>query len=96
MVKDYINGRRSGTSLQLSDISQFILKTVDPNFRYTGSVRPYTLSAVIYNTDGTSTMIQSSEALAIPKESPFPKETTRPLSPRIAHWVADNIELVRV
>lgn len=96
MVKDYINGRRSGTSLQLSDVSQFILKTVDPNYKYLGSVKPFTLSAIIYNTDGTSTMIESSEALVVPKEDPFPKETTRPLSPRITHWVADNIELVRV
>lgn len=96
MVKDYINGRKSGTSLQLSDVSQFILKTIDPNYKYLGSVKPYTLSAIIYNTDGTSTMIQSSEALVVPKEDPFPKETTAPLSPRISHWIADNIELVRL
>jgi hypothetical protein len=96
MVKDFINGRRSGTSLQLSDVAQFILKTIDPNYRYTGSVKPYTLSAVIYNTDGSPTMIESSEALIVPKEDPFPKETDAPLSPRISHWIADNIELVRL
>lgn len=95
MVKEFISSRPSNSSLQISDINQFIFKTIDPSYRYKGQVKTYTLQAVIHNTNGSTTIVESSEILTVPKESPFPKYTEAPLSPKITHWMADNIVLVR-
>ena len=95
-VKEFINTRPSGIPLELSDVVQFILKNVDPYYRYGGKVRPFSLSAEIHNTDGTTSLISSNDALVIPEEDPFPLNTSKPLSPRISHWIADNILMVRV
>lgn len=96
LVNDYVNTRKAGTALQISDVAQFILKQIDPTGRFTGSVRPFKLNAVIHNTDGSTSSVESAIELVVPKQNPFPKFTTRPLSPRISHWLADNIILVRL
>lgn len=95
LVKEFIDTRPAGVPLQVSDVSQFILKKIDPNYNFKGSVRPFVLYTTIHNTDGTISMLEDSTALAIPEPNPFPKYTTAPLSPRISHWVSDNIVLVR-
>lgn len=95
MVKDFISQQASGTDLQTSEIYQFIARTTDPYDRYGTYIRPFTLTAVIHNTDGTTTIVSSDDKLVVPTPSPFPKETTRPLSPRITHWIGDDIVLVR-
>jgi len=96
LVKDFISLRPSGGKLDLSDIYQFIIRTTDPFDRYGTSVKPFSLKAEIHNTDGSTTIVSSDSQLVVPKEAPFPKETPRPLSPRIAHWVGDEIVLTRV
>ena len=95
MVKDYINRKRAGTDLEISEIYQFIMRNTDVFDRYGTYVQPFTLTAVIHNTDGTTTMVSSDDKLVVPTPDPFPKDTTRPLSPRITHWIGDNIVLVR-
>ena len=96
MVKDFISEKVSGAPLQISDVTQYILRTTDPFDKYKSAVKPYTLKARIMNTDGSTTIVTSDDALVIPEASPFPKDTIRPLSPRIAHWIGDEIVMERI
>ncbi len=95
-LKAFINARPSGATLEYSDITQFILRKTDPYDRYGTFVRPFTLKATIYNADGSTNILSGADKLQVKALSPFPKYTVRPLSPRIVHWMADNIELVRL
>lgn len=90
IVKTFVNNRKAGEDLQYSDIIQLITATVDPFRKYGSFIRPFKLQAVIHNCDGTTTRISGTEQLSIPLLDPFPKETKRPLSPRITHWIADD------
>jgi len=96
LVKDFISTRRAGTELEYSDIYQFIQLTTDPFSRYGTFIKPFVLTATIEDTDATTTSVTGTAKLTIPTLNPFPKDTPHPLSPRIAHWVADKIELVRL
>jgi hypothetical protein len=96
LVKQFITLRPANSKLDFSDIAQFITRVTDPFDRFGASVKPFELTAQILNVDGTTTVISGTEELVIPKEDPFPKYTPRPLSPRIAHWIADEITLVRL
>lgn len=96
LLIDYINNIRAGEDLEYSDIVQFIVRSIDPFDRYSSFVRPFKLFADIHNTDGTVTKITGIENLVIPKLNPFPKYTKRPLSPRITHWIADDLVLERI
>jgi len=95
MLKEFISTQRSGTSLEISEVYQYLLRSTDVYDRYGTYIKPFTLTAVIHNTDGTTAIISSDDKLVVPTPDPFPKDTTRPLSPRITHWVGDNIVLVR-
>lgn len=95
LVKDFISIQPAGSSLDISDVYQYILRTTDAYDRYGTYIKPFVLTATIHNTDGTTTVISSGDKLVVPEEVPFPKETTRPLSPRITHWIGDNITMVR-
>lgn len=97
VVRNYISTLKAGESLDFSDLIQLITKTVDPFFRFGSFVKPFTLNAVIHNTDGTISTTTSNQALTIPTLDPFPRNTSRPLSPRIAHWLAqDDLILERI
>lgn len=95
MVKAYISEVYAGEPLDLSKIKQYIARTTDPYARYGTSIHPFTLTAMIHNTDGTTTVVSSNDTLIVPTPDPFPKWTTHPLSPRITHWIGDNIVLTR-
>lgn len=95
-VKQFISQKPSGTSLQASDIIQYITRRTDPFDRYKSFVRPFTMKARVLNTDGSTTIVTSTEELVIPEPDPFPKDTVRPLSPRIAHWIGDEIVMERL
>lgn len=95
MVIKYISDTFAGEPLDLSKIKQFIARTTDPYARYGTSIHPFTLVAMIHNTDGSTTVISSNDRLVVPTPDPFPKWTTHPLSPRITHWIGDNIVLTR-
>lgn len=95
-LKTFINTRPAGATLEYSDITQFILRKTDPYDRYGTFIRPFALKATIYNTDGSTNILSGADKLQVKAPSPFPKYTVRPLSPRIVHWMADNIELVRL
>lgn len=95
-VIDFITSFPVGSSIQYSDIIQFIVRKTDPTDRYGGFVNPFTLKAKIYNTDGSLTIITGTSGLTIPTLDPFPLDTTRPLSPNIVHWIGDQITLVRL
>ena len=96
LLKGYINTQRAGTNLEISDVYQFLLRTTDPYDRYGTYIKPFSLTAMIHNTDGSTTSISSADTLIVPTPSPFPKQTDKPLSPRITHWVADNLVLERI
>lgn len=95
-LKEFINKLTAGSSLEISDVYQFITRKTDPYDRYSSYIKPFTMTAVIHNIDGTTTVITSDDKLEIPTLTPFPKYTERPLSPRIAHWIAGNIVLERL
>lgn len=95
LLKDFVNTRRAGTPLIFSEVMQKLIRAIDPFDRYNTTVVPFTLRADIHNMDGSLTKIVNSSQLEIPSE-PFPKDSPRPLTPRITHWVADNIILTRL
>jgi len=95
-LKNFITIQSAGTDLSISDVYQYLARATDPYDRYGSYIKPFTLSAFIYNMDGTTTVISSDDKLVVPTPSPFPKYTTCPLSPRITHWIADNIVLERI
>lgn len=88
-VREFIDNIRSGGDVEYSDITQFILKEIDPFNRFTSFVEPFTLTATIHNTDGTKVKITGTDKLRIPTLDPFPKQTDKPLSPKIARWIAE-------
>lgn len=96
LVKKFISSQPSGKSLQISDVTQYITRTTDPFDKFKSFVKPFTLKAKILNTDGSTTIVTSGDELVVPEPSPFPKDTDRPLSPRIAHWVGDEIIMERI
>jgi hypothetical protein len=96
LVREFINTRPHGTNLDISDVKQFILSKIDPFFSYKSMIQPFTLTGVIHNTDGSLNIIKSSSYLEIPTPDPFPKYTDSPLSGRICHYLAGEIELVRL
>lgn len=93
-VKDYINKLPIGSEIQFSDIIQLICRTLDPYDRYGIFIEPFTLSAVIHNTDGTTQVVTGKSKLVIPTNTPI--FSTRPVSPMTAHWLADNLVFVRL
>lgn len=96
-VQNYINTQvRAGKNLEYSDINSFIQSQIDPFRRYESFIRKYTLEATIHNTDGTILRISGDEELEVPTLDPFPKDTPRPLSPRITHWIANDLVLERI
>lgn len=89
-IVDFIN-TSSGGSLDASDIVQLVLKLIDPTSSAKAKVTvPFKMKATVYNTDGTRTIIENNDTLSVPEEE-IPSYTPRPLSPRIARWVAGNI-----
>ena len=96
LLKEFINTQKVGSTLEYSDLSQFIVRKTDPFDRYGTFIKPFTLKATIYNTDGSTTILSGKDRLEVVAPSPFPKSTTRPISPKIVHWVADNFTLVRI
>lgn len=97
LLEDFIDQNiRAGEDLEYSDIIQFIVRTVDPFDRYSAFVEPFKLEATIHNTDGTIVRITGDSRLRVPALDPFPKYTTRPLTPRITHWISDDLVLERI
>lgn len=96
LVKEFIGQQLAGSDLEYSDIVQFIQKTTDPYRRYGTFIKSFTLEAVVHNTDGSTTVVTGKDFLRVVAPDPFPRSTTRPLSPRITHWIADNIVLTRL
>ena len=94
-VKDFITQQAAGVDLKISDVYQFLARATDPFDKYKSYVKPFSLQAIIHHVDGTTEFVSSDDILKIPTLFPFPKETTRPLSARITHWIGDNIELIR-
>jgi hypothetical protein len=95
-LKEFINTQKAGANLEISEVYQYLARATDPYDRYGTYIKPFTLTALIHNADGSTTVISSGDTLIVPTLSPFPKETTKPLSPRITHWVADNLVLERI
>lgn len=89
-VREFIDELRGGEDVEFSDVYQYIQSRVDPFRRYNSYIEPFQLTATIHNTDGTKTKISGQDRLVIPTLDPFPKFTSRPLSPTIARWFAEN------
>lgn len=94
LVNSFITGRLSGTDLVFSEVEQFIIRVTDPFDQFGTDVRSFTLSAVVLNEDGSTTTINGTDQLTIPTNTP--PFTTKPLSPRIAHWIAENVTITRL
>jgi hypothetical protein len=93
-VKNFITNIPAGQELQFSDVIQFIHRQIDPFNRYTTFIEPFKLQAVVHNTNGATQVIKGDSRLLIPTYTPV--FTDRPLSPRTAHWIADNLTLERM
>jgi len=96
LVKKFISTRKAGSKLVFSSIEQFLTRVTDPFDRFGTKVNNFKLTAKVHNADGTLSVITGTDALEILVPSPFPKFTTRPLTPRISHWIADEIVLTRL
>jgi len=96
LVATFINLRKSGAKLVFSEIEQFITRVTDPFDRFGTKVNAFALTARLHNTDGTTVALAGKDFLEVPTPLPPPKNTPRPLSPRITHWVADQVVLTRI
>ena len=96
LVKKFISTRKAGSTLTYSEISQYIIRLTDPYDRFGTKVKKFTLTGRIQNTDGTETVVTGTNSLKVPTLDPFPRLTNAPLSPRITHWISDQIVLERV
>ena len=95
-VRSYINNVRSGRPIDASDLTDVIYEQIDPSRDRNVTVRhPIQMEATIYNTDSSLTIVRNSDRLQIPSD-PIPAFTTRPLSPRTAHWIAGEINLTEI
>lgn len=92
LVREFISGRKSGERLDYTDIHQYILTVTDPYRKYGTSIKKFKLTSKIHNADGSLTVATGDDYIDIPVTDPFPKDTTRPLSPRISHWIADDLD----
>lgn len=96
-IKSMINKMKAGSALDISDIVQVILAKIDPTGSGQARVKlPTTLEAVVHNSDGTKTVLSSNDQLVIPDNTVDDPNPVAPLTPRVAHWIADNITLTRV
>jgi len=93
-VKEFITSQKAGSELRFSDIYQLLARATDPYDRYGTFIRPFKLSAVIHNSDGSLTSFSGTEKLTVPTIAASLR--TQPLTPRIAHWIADEIVLERI
>lgn len=95
-IYDYINKANSGDPIDASDISDVIYGQIDPTrARRVKTDLPIKMYASIHNTDGSQTIIESLDTLEVPNEA-IPSYTAAPLSPRITHWIAGDINFTRV
>ena len=94
-VADFIDQIPAGQSLQYSDIIQFIVRTVDPFDRYGAQVKFFSLQGIIHNMDGSLTYVEGENELEFPSRDPLGQRMPDPLSPRISHWISDNLTLAR-
>lgn len=95
-VKAKINQTPSSTELEYSDIIQTITRALDPYDSFGTYFESFKLVAEIHNTDGTLTRITGDNKLTVPTLDPFPISTPRPLSPKIVHWIFDDVVLERM
>jgi hypothetical protein len=92
-IVKFIDTLKAGENLDASDINQVIMENIDQSRTRRAKIEhPISMRAVIYNTDGTRTILESTDSLAVPDET-IPPYTTRPLSPRTSHWIAGEITL---
>lgn len=96
LLREFINLRKAGSRLVFSTLEQFMTRVTDPFDRFGTRVNSFQLTAKVHNTDGSTTVLSGVDALEVPTPVPFPKFTTKPISPRIVHWIADNIILTRL
>lgn len=90
----YIDLVPSGSPLDVSDITDLIYGMIDPtNERNIIVELPINMVATIYNTDASLTIIESENRLQIPEDA-IPPFTRSPLSPRTAHWIRGEIEVI--
>lgn len=94
VVKDFITAQKAGSELKFSDIYQVLARATDPFDRYGTFIRPITLAAVVHNLDGSLTTVRGTDSLKVPTS--VASDTKRPLTPRITHWIADDIVLERI
>lgn len=92
-VTTYINKIKAGEPLDASDIVDVIYQEIDPSRDRNVIVeQPIKMSATVYNTDASLTIINDQNRLSIPEEF-IPAFSKAPLSPRTAHWIAGTITL---
>ncbi len=95
-VADHINKVKAGKQLDASDITTVIYDLIDPNGERNVKVTvPLIMRATIHNTNGSQTVIQSIDTLQVSEES-IPPYTDAPLSPRITHWIAGDLNITAV
>lgn len=95
MVKAYIEKLPSTQDLDYSKVEQVITQAMDPNALFNTFIHAFALTTTIHNTDGSTTIVSGIDRNVIPTLDPFPSYTVKPLTPRITHWVADNIQLIQ-
>lgn len=90
LVQDFVNGKSGIDGIQASDISKLLEdQGVD-------SVRtPFTMTATVLNTDGTTTILESQDILIYPDVT-LEKDTDQYVTKKIVHFLPGNITVVEV
>jgi hypothetical protein len=94
LVQEFISSRPAKADLIFSDIEQFMIRMTDPFDRFGTAINSFTLQATILDQDGSTTILTGKDRLVVPSSTPA--FTTKPLSPRIVHWLGDDVTLTRL
>lgn len=90
LVKDYVNGRTGVLGVAASDISK-ILEDQGVDTVQT----PFNMIGTLYNTDGTSIILESQDILTFPDVT-LAKDTIAYATKRIVHFLPNNIVVQEV
>ena len=90
LVKNFVNLKSGAAGIQASDISKLLEdQGVD-------SVQtPFNMSATVLNTDGTTTILESTDILVYPDVT-LEKDTDMYVTKNIVYFVSNNITVVEV
>jgi len=90
MVDDIIHSVKAAAGLQASDIIKMLEEQAVASVK-----TPFNMTATVYNTDGSISVVESEDVLTIPSVT-LAKDTPNFVTPKIVHFYPNNVSVVEV